>query len=251
MKLQGKVALITGAGSGIGRSIAVLFAAEGASIVACDVFADRLDALASELRSAGQTITTVTGDVSDKASAEGLVDTAVQTYGRLDVVVNNAGIMDEFIPLGDMDDVLWRRVLGVNLDGPMYISRKAIPQMIKQGSGAFVNIASTAAFTGGLAGGSAYHISKHGLLGLTRTVAFHYAPQGIRSNAICPGSIETNIEVRNPHPHSNDRRLAILASNLRTAKPVEIATIALFLASDDSSFINGEALTADAGWTSA
>ncbi len=127
MKLNGKVALVTGAGSGIGRAVAKLFVEEGAQVVASDLFPAGLESLAEEVKAAGfSTLTITTGDVSDRAAAEAMVETAVKTYGTIDIVVNNAGIMDEFLPVGEVSDELWHKVYAVNIDGPMFICRKAV-----------------------------------------------------------------------------------------------------------------------------
>ncbi|MBI1256065.1 MAG: glucose 1-dehydrogenase [Chloroflexi bacterium] len=249
MKLQGKVVLITGAGSGIGRATAALFVQEGAQVVAADLNPSGLESLAQELEAQGcPPITVVTGDVSRRADAEKMVETAVKTYGTIDIVVNNAGIMDEFVPLGALDDALWRQVLSVNLDGPMYISRKALETMLAKGKGVIVNIASIGGLFGGRAGAS-YTTSKHALIGLTRSIAYEYAMKGIRCNAICPGGVATNISVRNPDPLGYERLQTTLGMAVRAAEPEELARVALFLASDDSSFVNGEVLVADGGWT--
>lgn len=248
MKLKDKVAIVTGAGSGIGRAIVKLFVAEGACVVATDVKPEGLESLKQEVQQASSSITSVVGDVSDRTAAESLVEAALNTYGRLDIVVNNAGIMDEFIPLADLDDALWRRVMGVNLDGPMYLLRKALKAMLAQGGGTIVNISSVGGLFGGRAG-VAYTTSKHALIGLTRSVAYQYAKQGIRCNAICPGGVATNIEVRNPSPLGYERLQTTLPMAIRAAQPEELANVALFLASADSSFVNGEVLVADGGWT--
>ena len=249
MKLQGKVALITGAGSGIGRATATLFAQDGAQVVAADLNPSGLESLAQELKAQGfATLTSVTGDVSKRDEAEKMVETAVKTYGTIDIVVNNAGIMDEFVPLGALDDALWRRVMGVNLDGPMYISRKALETMLPAGKGVIVNVASIGGLFGGRAGVS-YTASKHALIGLTRSIAYEYAMKGIRCNTICPGGVATNISVTHPDPLGYERLQTTLPSAVRTAEPEELARVALFLASDDSSFVNGDVLVADGGWT--
>ncbi|HVU12575.1 MAG TPA: glucose 1-dehydrogenase [Phototrophicaceae bacterium] len=249
MKLQGKVALVTGAGSGIGRAIAKLFVEEGALVVASDLNSTGLEALVKELEAQGcLPPALVHGDVSKRADAEAMVGAALSLYGKLDIVVNNAGIMDEFIPLADLDDALWRQVLGVNLDGPMFISRKALEAMLPKGKGVIVNVASIGGLFGGRAGVS-YTASKHALIGLTRSIAYEYALKGIRCNAICPGGVATNISVTNPNPLGMERLQTTLSSAVRTAQPDELARVALFLASDDSSFVNGEVLVADGGWT--
>ncbi len=248
MKLYGKVALVTGAGSGIGRAIAERYIAEGANVVAADIDPVRLDALSRAMELAGCTVTTIAGDVSDCASAEAMVDLAIKTFGHLDIVVNNAAVMDEFMPLGEVDNELWRHVLGVNLDGPMYITRRALPGMITQGHGVFVNVASVAGVGGGTAG-TAYTTSKHALIGLTRSIAYQYAQKRIRANALCPGGVSTHLQVNNPSHLGFERLQTMLASSVRVATPEEIAHVALFLASDESSFVNGDVLMADGGWT--
>ncbi len=249
MKLQGKVALVTGAGSGIGREIAKLFAAEGAQIVAADVVATGLDTLTQEISNIGDTkLKIVIGDVSVRADAEQMVNTALTTYHALDIVVNNAGIMDDFVPVADLEDSLWHKVIGVNLDGPMFICRKALQTMLTNEKGVIVNIASVGGLFGGRSGVS-YTTSKHALIGLTRSIAYQYAKKGIRCNAICPGGVATNISIRSPNPLGYERLQTTLPSATRTAEPDELARVALFLASDDASFVNGAILVADGGWT--
>lgn len=246
MKLEGKVALVTGAGSGIGREIVRLFAAEGARIVAADIVASGLDSLAQELGTAS--LKTVTGDVSVRADAERTVETALDAFGTLDIVINNAGIMDDFVPVADLDDSLWRKVMGVNVDGPMFICRKALQTMLPQERGVIVNVASVGGLFGGRAGVS-YTTSKHAVIGLTRSIAYQYAKKGIRCNVVCPGGVATNISIQNPNPLGYERLETTLPMAIRTAEADELARVVLFLASDDSSFVNGEVLVADGGWT--
>lgn len=247
--MQGKVVLVTGGGSGIGREIVKLFAAEGAQVVATDIVATGLETLAQEIGDVGDTrLKTVTGDVSIRADAEQMVDTALDAYDTLDIVVNNAGIMDDFVPVADLDDSLWRKVMGVNLDGPMFICRKALRTMLAREKGVIVNVASIGGLFGGRAGVS-YTASKHALIGLTRSIAYQYAKKGIRCNAVCPGGVATNISVRNPNPLGIERLQTTMPAATRTAQPNELARVVLFLASDDSSFVNGEVLVADGGWT--
>lgn len=254
MKLQGKVAVITGVGSGIGRSITLLFASEGAKIVGGEWNEKTLAEVEKEVRSAGGEITGKKIDVSQKVEAEGLIDEAIKTYGRVDILVNNAGVMDLNHGVGEMPDDMWEHVMGINLNGPMYTSRKAVPLMVKQGGGSIVNIASVAGLEGGAAG-AAYTTSKHALVGLTRNTAWRYTQEGIRCNAIAAGAVETNIVA------SVDMSKMDAAGSARAQvyqkiipgflKPVDIANLALFLASDDSKMINGAIIPADAGWTAA
>ncbi len=251
MQLQGKVVVITGAASGMGLAMATRFAEEGASIVAADWNAERLTAAVSSIQSSGGTITPSQGNIADQATAEGLVDLAVKTYGRLDVLCNNAGVMDYMQGIGELTDDIWRRVIGINLDGPMFTSRRAVQIMLEQGSGSIINIASTAALHGGAAG-AAYTVSKHALVGLTRSTAWMYAKRGIRCNAICPGGTMTNIGETMPQerldPTGAARAGEFAALVPAYLAPTDIASLALFLASDESRMVNGAIIPADGGW---
>jgi NAD(P)-dependent dehydrogenase (short-subunit alcohol dehydrogenase family) len=250
MRLQGKVAVITGAGSGIGLAMAQRFAAEGAALIAGDWNAGRLDEAVAGIRKAGGTIEGAQGNIAEQAAAEGLVDLAITRHGRIDVLVNNAGVMDFMQGIGELSDDIWRRVLGVNLDGPMFTMRRAVPRMVVQGGGSIVNIASTAAIEGGAAG-AAYTASKHALVGLTRNTAWMYATQGIRCNAICPGATRTNIGETMPVERMDRagaaRAQAYAALIPAVLAPEDIAALALFLASDEARHINGAIIPADAG----
>lgn len=249
MKLKEKVAVITGAGSGMGKEMAKLFAAEGAAVVAADLVPAGVEQVVAEIREAGGTALAMVVDVSKVEAVEEMIDTAVSRFGRLDVLINNAGIMDKVTPVADVTDELWNRVLGVNLNGPFYACRKAIPIMLKQGGGTIINTASVAGVRGGAAG-AAYTSSKHALVGLTKNIAGFYAKDGIRCNAICPGGVATAIGLGGqPHEVGLGRLMKMAETSPRTADPKEIATVALFLASADSSFVNGLALVADGGWT--
>jgi NAD(P)-dependent dehydrogenase (short-subunit alcohol dehydrogenase family) len=254
MQLRDKVAVITGAASGIGLAVARRYAAAGARIVAGDWKADRLERAVEGITREGGTIVGVPGNIADQAAAEGLVDLAVRTWGRLDILVNNAGVMDFMQGVGELADDVWRRVLGINLDGPMFTMRRAVPLMVAQGGGAIINIASTAGIRGGAAG-AAYTVSKHALVGLTRNTAWMYAAKGIRCNAICPGATRTNIaETMIPErmdPAGSARAQAYAALIPAVLEPDDIAGLALFLASDDARRINGAIIPADAGWTAA
>lgn len=251
MRLQGKVAVITGAASGMGLSMAKLFTKEGASVVAGDWNAKRLDEAVAGIQAAGGKITGVQGNIADLAAAEGLIDLAVNTYGGLNVLVNNAGVMDYMQGVGELTDDVWRRVLGINLDGPMFTTRKAVQHMLAHGGGSIVNVGSTASLHGGAAG-AAYTASKHALLGLTRSTAWMYAKKGIRCNQICPGATATNIGESMPRdkvdPTGAARAQEFAALIPAYLNPDDIAAVALFLASDESVHINGAVITADGGW---
>lgn len=242
MKLQDTIAIVTGAGSGIGLAITQRFLAEGARVVAGDIAEAHLATL-QKLAGA----TAVRADVTVQADLDRLV-AAAENLGRLDIVVNNAGIMDRFLPVGEVDDDLWERVLAVNLTAPMRLIRAALPAMLRSGHGVIINIASV----GGLAGaraGAAYVSSKHGLIGLTRNIATTYGSDGIRCVAIAPGGVNTGISTGGAPSERGFAALnRTLPANLRTGEPGEIASAAAFLASDEASFVNGAVLTVDGGW---
>lgn len=249
MKLQEKVAVITGAGSGMGKEIAKLFAAEGARVVAADIVPANVEQVVSEIRAAGGVAVAVVANVAKAEEVEGMIDTAVKTYGRLDILVNNAGIMDRAMPVADCSDELWNRIMAVNVNGPFYACRKAVPIMIQQGGGTIINTASVGGIRGGVAG-VAYTAAKHAVVGMTKNVAAFYADQGIRCNAICPGAVATAIGIGGePHPVGVAKLMKAAALSPRTAEAGEIASVALFLAGSDASFVNGAVLVADGGWT--
>lgn len=251
MRLQGKVTVITGAASGMGLAMAKRFAAEGARIIASDWNAQRLDEAVASIQAAGGTVAGAQGNIADQATAEGLIDLAIRTYGGLDVLCNNAGVMDYMQGVGELSDDIWRRVLSINLDGPMFTSRKAIQYMLEHGGGSIVNTASTAGLHGGAAG-AAYTASKHALVGLTRNTAWMYAKRDIRCNAICPGATKTNIGETMPKERLDatgaQRAGTFAALAPAYLEPEDIASLALFLASDESRHINGAIIPADAGW---
>lgn len=254
MKLHGKVAVVTGIGSGMGLAIARLFAREGACVVGGDWNAHRLEEAMAGIQVSGGTIIGAQGNIADLATAEGLVELAINSYGRLDILCNNAGVMDYVQGVGELSDDVWRRVLGINLDGPMFTSRRAVQHMLAHGGGSIINIASTAGLHGGAAG-VAYTASKHAVVGLTRNTAWMYAQKGIRCNAICPGATATNIGDSMQADRLDTaglERSGLFGSLIPLVlEPTDIAALALFLASDDARFINGAIIPADGGWDAA
>jgi NAD(P)-dependent dehydrogenase (short-subunit alcohol dehydrogenase family) len=250
MKLQGKVAIVTGAASGMGKEIAVLYAKEGAKVVVSDINLEAAQATVAQIEAAGGTATALVANVAKEDDVQRLIDTAVQTYGTLNILVNNAGIMDNFVPAADLTDELWERIFAINTTGPMRTIRKSLPIFIKQGGGVIVNIASAGGLYGSRAG-AAYTASKHAVVGLTKNVGYQYAKLGVRCNAIAPGGVSTNIgsTINAPNEFGMERAMSGMNLNPRNGEPAEIAKVALFLASDDSSFVNGTVITADAGWT--
>jgi len=250
IKLENKIALVTGGGSGVGREIAFDFAREGAKIVVADISAEGGQETVRQIKEAGSDAIFTETDMSSEADVTRMIEAAVKAFGRLDILVNNAGITDMLIPLIEMPSDLWRKVMGVNLDGPFFACRQAVPIMISQGGGAIINIASVSAFAGGR-GGPAYTASKHGLAGLTKNIAQAYGAKNIRCNAICPGGIKTEMRTGGGF-HPEGLRMVKKLGELKprgNAEPAEIARVACFLASGDASFVNGAILVVDGGWT--
>jgi NAD(P)-dependent dehydrogenase (short-subunit alcohol dehydrogenase family) len=249
-RFDGRVAIVTGAASGIGRAVALRLAAEDAVVIGADVNAARLEELRSETV-AGQ-IVRVAGDLTTEEGLSAVV-TAAANHGGADVLVNNAGIMDWFLPAGDVDDETWAHVFAVNVTAPMRLMRAVLPGMVEQGRGAIVNVASVAGVSGGAAG-IAYTASKHALVGMTRNTAFFYGPQGVRTNAVCPGGVETNIAEGGAVPRapwSWERLQTNFGRAQRTAQADEIASLVLFLAGDEAVNVNGAVIASDGGWTAA
>ncbi|MDQ3685373.1 MAG: SDR family oxidoreductase [Acidobacteriota bacterium] len=256
MKLSGKTALITGGGRGIGRAIALAFAREGAHLALCSRTATEVGRVADEIRRDFRVnVMEDVCDVSDPADVAEFFRAAFNAYGReADILVNNAGIA-ESAPLVKTDDELWQRHLAVNLSGVFYCTRAALPAMIERGWGRIINVASIAGKTGApyIA---AYAASKHGVLGLTRSVALEVATKGVTVNAICPGYVDTDMTTRalenieaKTGKSAADSLDALKAMNpqRRLVEPEEIAALAVLLASDEGRGINGQAINVDGG----
>ncbi|RLG40077.1 MAG: short-chain dehydrogenase [Thermoproteota archaeon] len=247
-RLEGKVAIITGAGSGIGRATALLFAEEGAKVVICDI-AESGAEVCKEITERGGEAIFIKVDVSKAKDVAYLIEKTIERYGRLDVLVNNAGIPSSGTVL-DITEAEWDRVLDVNLKGAFLCSKYAIPEMMKGGGGVIVNVASVLGLVGGK-GEAAYCASKGGLIALTKALALDFAEYKIRVNCICPGSVETPMRQRIMASKApEERRAAELKIPIkRVARPEEIARAILFLASDESSYMTGSTLVVDGGWT--
>lgn len=249
MKLQNKIAVVTGAASGMGKAIAILYAKEGAKVVVADINEDGIEQTVDEIKSGGGVATGAVASIMKESDIESMIDTAVNTYGTLDILVNNAGMMDNMVPAADVTDDLWDKVLAVNVTGLMRATRKALSVFLEKNNGIIVNMASSAGLAGSRAG-AAYTASKHAVVGLTKNVGFQYADRGIRCNAIAPGGVNTNIgtTMAEPNEFGMERAMSGINLNPRNGDPEEVASIALFLASDDSRFVNGDVIRADAGW---
>jgi NAD(P)-dependent dehydrogenase (short-subunit alcohol dehydrogenase family) len=251
MRLQDKVAVVTGAGSGMGKAIATLYAQEGAKVVVSDINEASAQAVAEDIKANGGEATFVVANVAKEEDIQNLIDTTVNTYGTVDILVNNAGIMDSMEPAGDILDDKWERIFAINTTSVMRATRKVLPIFLEKQKGVIVNIASAGGLHGARAG-AAYTASKHAVVGFTKNTGFMYAQQGIRCNAIAPGGVETNIAstMTNINHFGASRQQLGMAINPRAGKSEEIAQVALFLGSDESSFVNGTVVTADAGWSS-
>jgi NAD(P)-dependent dehydrogenase (short-subunit alcohol dehydrogenase family) len=245
----GTVAIVTGAGSGIGQATTLRLAREGARVIGCDVAEDGLAETKAVLEEAGRSAELMVTDVTHQADVEALI---VAAGSQIDILANVAGIMDHFLPLAEMDDATWDRVMGVNVTGVMRLSRAVLPVMLRAGKGSIVTVGSRGSLGAGVAG-TAYTASKHAVVGLVKSIAYYYGPQGIRSNAVLPGGVETNIMTTAAPkvPWAMERAQLSMANIARTAQPDEIAAAISWLASDEASNINGGILTADGGWASA
>jgi NAD(P)-dependent dehydrogenase (short-subunit alcohol dehydrogenase family) len=243
-RFEGKTAVVTGAGSGIGKATTLRLLAEGATVVASDISAPRLEELAAEVGS--DRLKTVAGDVAAPDTIEAILAAA---DGVVDALANNAGIMDAFLPVAELTDEMWDRVLGVNVTGPMRLTRAVLPGMIERGSGTIVNTASEAGIRASAAG-TAYTASKHAVVGLTKSTAFFYGPKGIRTNAVAPGAVMTNIEAPFRSEYAAGRVGPIMQTTIPApAQPEELAASITWLLSDDSSNVNGAILMSDGGWS--
>jgi NAD(P)-dependent dehydrogenase (short-subunit alcohol dehydrogenase family) len=250
--LEDKVALITGAGSGIGRATSLVFSDEGAKLVLADVDEHGGEETARLVREAGGDALHVTCDVTDSAHVDAAVASAVERFGRLDCAFNNAGIGGESTRLADYEEEAWHRVIAVNLTGVFLCMKSELRQMVAQRSGAIVNAASLVGVIG-YPYLTAYNAAKHGVVGLTRTAALEYATGGIRVNAVCPAWIETPMVMdEGPAPASIPEVYEAIASLVpmrRLGKPAEVAQAVVWLCSDAASFVTGHPLLVDGGVT--
>jgi NAD(P)-dependent dehydrogenase (short-subunit alcohol dehydrogenase family) len=250
MRLQDKVAILTGSASGIGRATAALFAHEGAHLVLNDIDRRGLDTLSAEL--GNENHRAVAGDVAQEETARRVVQEAVSAFGRIDVLVNNAGI--HFVKdVTEMTVEEWDRLMDINLKSMFLCCKHVMPHMLKRRSGAIVNLASISSFIGQEMEGAstfAYNITKAGALQLTKSLASRYAADGVRVNCVCPGNVETNILKRATPEETAEfwRQAARLEPMGRNAQPKEVANAILFLASDEASFVTGCPLLVDGGY---
>ncbi|HEV2292624.1 MAG TPA: SDR family oxidoreductase [Tepidisphaeraceae bacterium] len=246
MRLQHKISVVTGAAQGIGRAMALRFAEEGAAVLVADIDEQAGEETAAEIRKEGRPASFVRCDVSVAAQVEHVAKLAGDRAGRIDVVVNNAAVLGPWHDVASVTEAEWDAYYRVSLLGASMLIKAALPYMLPHRSGSIINVASVQGMVGARSS-IAYTSVKHGLIGLTRSVAYDYGPHNIRCNAICPGAIRTRIS---PQPGSEQHERQVGKTMLgRTGEPIEVAHAAVFLASDEASYITGAVLPVDGGWT--
>lgn len=249
-QFDGKVAFVTGGGSGIGREVALGFAREGASVMVADVVEKGAAETVNLIRSAGGKAEYVLVDVSKLADVQHAIQQTVQKFGKLNYAVNNAGISGEQAVVADMSEAGWNRVIGINLNGVFFGVKSEIPEILRAGGGAIVNLASILGAVG-FASSAAYTAAKHGVVGLTQSAALEYAAQGIRINAVAPGFIYTPMIMGIGMAEGSDafNYISGLHAMKRMGRPSEIAEAIIWLCSDKASFVTGTTLFVDGGYT--
>lgn len=250
MKLENKVCIVTGASSGIGKEVAIAYAKEGAKVVACARRLEKLEELVKISEDLPGEINAMAVDVSEQADIDHMVDATIKKYGRVDVLVNNAGILDSYKSAVAITDDIWKKMFEVNVDSVMRTSRKVLPLMRKQKSGVILNTSSVGGLNG-MRGGLAYVATKHAVVGMTKNIGYSYAEEGIRCVGIAPGSVETEIgqKVKDPDMEVLSKLMKGFESFPSKTSPEELAKVYVFLASEDANFINGTTIVVDGGWT--
>ena len=250
MRLENKVAIVTGGASGIGKAIAAAYAKEGAKISIADFNEEALTKTVEEFKSQGFEAFGVKVNVAFEEDVQKMVDDTVAHFGRVDILVNCAGVLDKMQAAHNVEDEIWNRVMDINVGGVMRGSRKILPIFTAQGRGTIINLASITALTGGR-GGLTYTAAKHAVAGMTKNIASTYGEQGVRCNAIAPSQVDTGLTQSIEGYDMFGLKQATRGGNFMgpSASPEDIANIALFLASDESKTINGVVLAADAGWS--
>ncbi|MDV2978414.1 UNVERIFIED_CONTAM: SDR family NAD(P)-dependent oxidoreductase [Actinomycetes bacterium ARC8] len=242
-RFAGKTVVVTGAGSGIGKATALRVAKEGGKVIAADISRERLDELVAENPGLGFAV--VAGDITDQAVVDQVVATA---EGRIDALANVAGIMDKFEPIHEIEDATWERVMNVNVNSVLKLSRAVVPLMLDAGQGTVVNVASEAGLRGSAAG-VAYTASKHAVIGMTKNSAVMYGKKGLRFNAVAPGAVQTNIEAPMNSEFAQQVFPPLMGIVPGMATASQLAASITFLLSDDSTNINGVVLASDTGWS--
>ena len=260
MSLKDRVAVVTGAGSGIGRAIALAMADRGARLALVDLDGVTAKETADLCAKTGTRAIAVQGDTSRAADIDGAVSAAVTQLGALDIMVNNAGVLDGYLNVDEIDEALWRRVIDIDLTGVFLGCKGALAEMLPRASGRIINMASVAGLNG-TGGGAAYVAAKHGVVGLTRQMAVVYSARGITINAVCPGPILTGLRQHSQQilgpgaPDMSDRGIAVSDEQVRAVVPAgrrgtveDIASAVCYLASDEAGYITGHTMVVDGGW---
>jgi len=246
-RLEGKVAIITGASSGIGRTTAKLFAREGAKVVVAARREAELATLVAEIVADGGEAIAFAGDVQSEEFAKSLVALTVKSFGKLDIAFNNAGTLGAMGPINEISEKGWSETLAINLTSAFLGAKYQIPEMVKQGGGSIIFTSTFVGYTVAFPGVAAYAASKSGLIGLTQSLASEYGPVGVRVNAILPGAVDTDMYQEMNNTAESQGFITNLHALKRVGKPEEIAKSVLYLASDDSSFVTGTASLVDGG----
>lgn len=258
--LNGKTAVVTGAGSGIGKSIGITLLQQGAKVVFSDISQDRLEQVKEEVIEQGLTAAIITCDVSSSADVDTLIDQAIERLGHIDILVNCAGIYDGYAGIEETSEALWDRIMSINLTGSFYTCKKIAPHIITRPEGRIINISSVGGLKGS-ADGLAYTTSKFGMIGMTKRLSIDLGKYGVTVNAVCPGVIKTNIRNNSAEILSGDgpdmqKGVGVSQEFLdnaiplkRGGEPVEIAEMVVFLASEKAAYITGQSIAVDGGWT--